>query len=287
MNWIELLAATLSASLIGSLHCVGMCGPFAIMATTRPVDSKESTFSRIAGYHFGRLTTYVILGTIAGIAGTMLNMAGGSLGLSHSAARLVGASLVILGIVRFASMLRLHTRVVSHSIFLQRWTKSILAIGRWMQPTSPVHRAYVVGLITTWLPCGWLYLFALAASGTGSVFAANMLMVAFWFGTLPLLSVVAVGSQSLRNRLASTGAAFSPLQILLSKLTVQGLAATLMIVFGVYTFYHRSQIQLDSLTETHRSGVLTRSSIQGLADQPLPCCSQSLPDSQSTTQGSP
>ncbi len=292
MNWIELLAATVSASLIGSIHCVGMCGPFAIMATHRQSEASENSYAKIASYHLGRLTTYFMLGTFAGVAGTLLNGAGYSIGISHSAARIVGATMVILGIVRLISMIQVRSKVVSHSALLQRWTHSILAIGRRMQPESPVQRAYVIGLITTWLPCGWLYLFAIAASSIGSVVGANALMFAFWIGTLPLLSILSIGSDSIRNQFTAKAFAAWPFaprskrggsklpatfveRTATWKLSSQGVTASLMIAFGCYTFFHRSQIQLDSLAAAYRPGVLTKASIQSLPDHTLPCCSQS------------
>ncbi len=274
MNWIELLAATLSASLIGSIHCVGMCGPFAIMATHRRTDTPENSYAKTASYHLGRLTTYLMLGTLAGVAGTVLNGAGQSVGFSHSAARIVGASMVVLGILRLVSIFQVRSQAVSHSALLQRWTQSILAISKRFQSVSPVQRSFVIGLITTWLPCGWLYLFALAASSTGSVVGADAMMLAFWIGTLPLLSILAIGSDTIRNRFTAKSFALSPLGSLFSKISFQGVAASLMIAFGVYTFFHRSQIQLDSLAAAYRPGILTRASIESLSEQPLPCCVQ-------------
>jgi len=275
MNWLELLTATLSASLIGSIHCVGMCGPFAIMATHRRSNPSENLYAKTASYHLGRLTTYFMLGTFAGVAGTLVNGAGYTIGISHSAARIVGATMVILGVVRLVSMFQMRSQAVSHSALLQRWTQSILAIGRRLQPESPVQRAYVIGLITTWLPCGWLYLFALAASSVGSVVGANVLMFAFWIGTLPLLSILSIGTDSIRYQFTAKAFAASPMGSLLSKISLQGVAASLMIAFGCYTFFHRSQIQLDSLVAAHRPDVLTKASIESLSDQPLPCCRQS------------
>lgn len=275
LNWFELLIATVSASLIGSLHCVGMCGPFAIMATHPRSGNQGSSYRRVAGYHLGRLTTYILLGTLAGIAGALVNSAGHTMGMSQTAARVVGLLMVFFGMGRLISMVQMRSRAVSHSSWLQRWTQSILAIGKRMQPASPVNRAYVIGLITTWLPCGWLYLFALAASSTGSILGANALMLAFWIGTLPLLSIVAIGSESISRGISEKGQGFagSQLRNILSKISLQGLAACLMIGFGVYTFFYRSQIKLDALASSHRNGSLTQASIHVLADESLPCCS--------------
>ncbi len=140
LNWIELLIATVSASLIGSLHCVGMCGPFAMIAAHPRSGSQDSLYRRVVGYHFGRLTTYILLGTLAGMAGALVNSAGHTVGMSQTAARVVGVSMVLLGVTRLTSMVQMRSRAVSHSPWLQRWTQSILAIGKRLQGASPVKR---------------------------------------------------------------------------------------------------------------------------------------------------
>jgi sulfite exporter TauE/SafE len=263
-----------------------MCGPFTMIATHTPSNLNDavnpasasswrgkSVFVRagsyvlnpkspgvkLLAYHLGRLGTYLILGVIAGFAGTMLNQAGATIGSSGIAAKLVGISMIGFGLVRIASMTKA-TQSIQHSATLERWTKGILAIGKRIQSTSPIQKAFVLGFVTTWLPCGWLYLFALAASSTGSVVLATWMMFAFWIGTLPLLSVLAIGSESLRSR------------NVLAKVPFQLIVASLMIAFGVYTIAYRSQIALDGMLSPIHAGELDGSSISALGHEPLPCC---------------
>ncbi len=58
-------------------------------------------------------------------------------------------------------------------------------------------RAGVVGLLTTFLPCGWLYAFAITAAGTADPIKGGLVMAAFWAGTTPILVFVGVGVQKL------------------------------------------------------------------------------------------
>ena len=53
---------------LGSFHCIGMCGPIAFML---PVDRQKplKTFFQILSYHFGRLLTYSFIGLLFGILG--------------------------------------------------------------------------------------------------------------------------------------------------------------------------------------------------------------------------
>jgi hypothetical protein len=74
------------------------------------------------------------------------------------------------------------------------------ALGRVLHHASaqPVGvRALLTGLLTTLLPCGWLYVFVATAGGTGSVAGGMALMALFWLGTVPALLAVGVGAQRL------------------------------------------------------------------------------------------
>lgn len=171
------------ASLLGSLHCVGMCGPLAIWATsegTKPVT--------LVSYHLGRLTTYLSAGLMAGLLGSALTIGGDVAGLQSLAAMIAGGFLILIGIVRIARMLPMFQRKavrVPKPSRIAGWlhhAKPLLA------SRGPLGRSYLAGLFTTWLPCGWLYLFVLIAAGTGGVLSALAVMLAFWIGTLPALT---------------------------------------------------------------------------------------------------
>jgi len=294
MNWLELFVATVSASIVGSIHCVGMCGPFTMIATHTPgtslggktsgdrISSMSFGYSsrylssvRLVAYHFGRLSTYLVLGVIAGLAGTMINQAGFTVGWSGIAAILVGLSMVVFGFARLVMMMKA-TQSIRHSASMERWTKRILAVGKRIQSRSPIQKAFVMGLITTWLPCGWLYLFALASSSTGSVGRATWMMFAFWIGTLPLLSLLAIGSESLRNRNVFSKLAKIPVLGVLFRIPLQAVVASMMIAFGVYTISFRSQISLDGMVSPIHAGELDQTSLAALGDEPLPCCKERI-----------
>ncbi|MBL8856276.1 MAG: sulfite exporter TauE/SafE family protein, partial [Planctomycetaceae bacterium] len=57
---IALLVTVFVASLLGSLHCVGMCGPFALLAGTG--DGRSFRAAPTMAYSAGRLISYVAVG---------------------------------------------------------------------------------------------------------------------------------------------------------------------------------------------------------------------------------
>ena len=78
---------------------------------------------------------------------------------------------------------------------------------------SPPVRGAATGLLTTLLPCGWLYVFVATAGGTGRVLDAMLIMFVFWLGTLPMMVTIGLGARRVfgafgrRLPLAAAGAA--------------------------------------------------------------------------------
>ena len=123
---------------------------------------------------------------------------------------------------------------------------------------GPLSRSYLAGLFTTWLPCGWLYLFVLIAAGTGTVVSAIVVMFAFWIGTLPALTGLVLGAGSLMKR---------------SKTVMPAAASVLLIVTGLYTATGRASADLTSIVPPQ--SVEEPASLISLHEEPLPCCQES------------
>src|SRR6056297_781995 len=101
---LMLAGAVLTASLLGSMHCVGMCGPLAIWASGAGDKVGPKTLAASTSlYHFGRLTTYALAGAIAGLLGSLVDIGGGVLGIQVAAARLVGTVMVAMGVFKLWS----------------------------------------------------------------------------------------------------------------------------------------------------------------------------------------
>ena len=189
-----IIAGIFVASLLGSLHCAGMCGAFLALAVTPDEDSRVGKSSLHIAYNTGRLCSYTTLGLVAGLVGRSLDLGGEMVGLQRTAA--IGASLVMIGFGFIAvaraqgySVRRLHPP----RAFQAAVQRAYAAAGAW----SPVGRAFAIGMLTTALPCGWLYAFVLTAAGTGDPASGALAMAAFWLGTLPVMAVLGVGLQSL------------------------------------------------------------------------------------------
>lgn len=256
------LAAIVVSSLLGSMHCVGMCGPLAIFASGagESASRRQVVWSTLL-YHFGRLMTYAIAGMIAGAVGSIVDSGGQALGFQLAAARVVGSAMIVIGIAKIA------LPYFSHLLPKKSLTPS--RVGGWLvklRPTifglPPAARALVTGLLTTLLPCGWLYLFALIAAGTGSIMLGPVVMFAFWLGTLPALTALISGTVALSWRL---------------KTIVPTAVAMLLILSGLFTVSGRGFANLRTLGDIQ--GAVNFDSpergsevLHQILATPLPCC---------------
>jgi uncharacterized protein len=212
------LIAVLMASLFGSLHCAGMCGPLVAFAVGTPETRTyaERAVLQIA-YHGGRLATYALVGAICGVLGAALDLGGSLLGLQRVAAVLAGAMMMAVGVL---ALLRYRGVALPH-IGLPAFLQRLVVFGqRTAVGLRPLPRALVIGLLTALLPCGWLYAFAIIAAGAGSAAWGAAVMAAFWVGTVPVLVSLGVGIQAL------TGALGRRLPLA---------TALILVVLGLYT----------------------------------------------------
>ncbi len=226
-----LIGAVFLASLLGSLHCGGMCGAFAAFAVGalgNPDRKERGRFWPYVAYHGGRLLVYAILGCLAGFAGAALDKGGTLIGIQRFAAIAAGAMMMVFGAPAVAQLLGLRWRIATPAATLGRWLQRAQAVAI-RQPV--LQRAGWIGLLTALLPCGWLYAFVVAAAGTGHPLWGALTMAAFWAGTVPVLVSVAVGVQKLTGM---TGR------------RVQLAASLVVIVMGVLTVIGRWDLPVAS-----------------------------------------
>jgi sulfite exporter TauE/SafE len=198
---LPLMIAVLSASLLGSLHCAGMCGGLMFFALGSDQDTTKRSRARLQfAYHVGRMLTYTLLGVIAGTIGQAIDFGGSYLGLQRAAAIFAGAMMIGFGVITLARIrgVRIaHVKVPGPlRRFVERAQRAAFSL-------TPMRRALSIGLLTTLLPCGWLYAYAFIAAGTASPLWGGVTMVIFWSGTLPVMVSLGTGIQFLTGRLNS------------------------------------------------------------------------------------
>lgn len=184
-----LLLAVLGASLVGSLHCVGMCGGIVALCTGG-LDAEDRSVGQLAAWNLGRLVTYSGLGAASGAIGRAVDFGGGSVGLPRLAAIVAGAMMIGMGLIALARAAGVGIACPSAPApvrnVIGRGVKSAMSL-------SPTRRSATIGLLTGFLPCGWLYAFVAASATTGDPLSGALVMTAFWLGTVPAMVGVGLG----------------------------------------------------------------------------------------------
>jgi sulfite exporter TauE/SafE len=219
---MSLVLGVLVASLLGSVHCAGMCGSFVCFYA----GGRGSGASAHAAYNAGRLVSYLLLGAMAGVLGATVDRVGALAGLSRGAAVVSGALMVAWGLSTLLAARGVRIPRLEGGL---RGRNPLGALLARVRGHPPVVRAATTGLLTTLLPCGWLYAFVAAAAGTGSVARALLTMALFWAGTLPMMVAAGYGVQRiagpLRARLpVATAAAVVVMGLLSMAGRLQGVA---------------------------------------------------------------
>ncbi|MCZ4407400.1 sulfite exporter TauE/SafE family protein [Cryomorphaceae bacterium 1068] len=162
----------------GSLHCVGMCGPIA-MAIPVGNGSPASQFGNYFLYHFGRISSYALLGFLFGTMGYGLNLAGIQQGLSLA---------VGLFMVAFIWLPKLFYGMGSGVTRLQSKVTGFMAKRlKTNRPGALLGLGFFNGL----LPCGFVYLALAGALVSYNPIEGAVFMALFGLGTTPALLAVA------------------------------------------------------------------------------------------------
>lgn len=262
--WV-LLGTVFIASVLGSLHCVGMCGPFALLAGSprreisiqnKPRCGRWLALIPTAAYSCGRLTTYCVVGVVFGSLGMALNRGVGFASFQQTATFVAGGLMIVVGGIAMARQLGWTIRLPSVAGPLQK------ALQRHFQTITrqpPLRRAFLIGAFSCLMPCGWLYTFAIVAAGTGSPWQGAIVMAVFWAGTVPIMAALMLGlnglGQSVQRR-------------------VPVAMASMVIVIGVFTIAFRAPIAIGEDTKVVGQTEALIQRLQNVDHSELPCCSE-------------
>ena len=195
---MELLTGFL-VGLLGSFHCIGMCGPIAIALPK----TKNLVLSRLL-YNFGRVITYSMLGLLFGLLGSRLEM----FGLQRIISISLGVMIILTVITPISYRIKL-----SNKLGLYKLVGMLKMYFGKMFKNHSNSSMLVIGMLNGLLPCGFVYIGITGAIAVGSTLNGMLFMTMFGLGTLPvMLGASLVGSVSnlnIRQELTRLLAAFS------------------------------------------------------------------------------
>jgi sulfite exporter TauE/SafE len=174
---LESVLLMLSMGLLGSLHCIGMCGGLvSAVAMSRPTIWWPGLF----GYQIGRVTTYTLFGLIAGLFGTALGHIGGW-PMLRALAVIAGVLMIVFGLNLAGWLpdpLRRFTAYISQRIGLAK-------LAHRLAGQASLSGWYVMGMANGLLPCGLVYAALGLSLASGDTASAVSMMFFFGIGTIP------------------------------------------------------------------------------------------------------
>lgn len=183
----QLITGGFLLGMFGSMHCVGMCGPLALVIPVHHLSPVRKFFMLLL-YQLGRVITYASLGLIFGLLGKRIYIAGFQRWLS------IGLGLLIILLL---ILFYVYKRTVQPA-FMQVFYKKIQQIIITILQSGKSGLSYLgLGMANGLLPCGMVYVAIAAALTAGSVSGSVYFMAAFGLGTLPAMTAFSYFGTSL------------------------------------------------------------------------------------------
>lgn len=173
-----MLLSAVILGLLGSLHCIGMCGPIAFMLPVNHNDRIKKSV-QISIYHFGRLLAYGIIGLLFGLLGKGLYV----FGMQQKLSITIGIVMIILVLVPY--------KYISKYNFSKPVYKTISKVksrlGKELKKKTP-DTFLTIGFLNGFLPCGLVYMALFGAIAMGNAWEGLAYMALFGLGTVPLMT---------------------------------------------------------------------------------------------------
>ena len=176
--------------ILGSFHCIGMCGPIAFMLPVSR-DDQARKFLQVMLYHFGRLLAYSIIGLAFGLVGKSLDLFGFQQQLS------IGVGILMLLIVLFPFLKLKGPRIANPMAKAISRVRS--SLGQALKKKTP-DTFFTISFLNGFLPCGLVYMAVFGAVASGGLLQGSLYMILFGAGTIPLMTT-AIYSKGILSRI--------------------------------------------------------------------------------------
>ncbi|MBP6177069.1 MAG: sulfite exporter TauE/SafE family protein [Anaerolineales bacterium] len=203
-------------------HCLGMCGGIVAIYSARQAqitnDSNASLLTRITSFlplHLGRITTYTFFGAVIGLAGSLLDQAGGMMGWQGLFSVLVGIAMLLVSL----SLLGVLPPIEATLLTLTNGN-SPMARMRGLFGKRSFLSTLTLGVLWGFLPCGLVFAMLVMAAGAQSMVGGALTMLVFGLGTVPTLVGFGIAANLIGPKLRGG---------------LQSFAAVLLMLFAVQT----------------------------------------------------
>jgi len=168
--------------LLGTGHCIGMCGGLVSALSLSEAGQKGGWFFHLL-YNLGRISTYTFLGAVVGWLGSALAYTDRFKIVTRSL--LVGSDIfvILVGLGTAGLFVWLNVSKLDFPGPMRTMTLAVRGLRR----LPPAVSALPLGLLFGFIPCGYLYAVAITAAQSASVTTGALMLFAFGMGTAPAL----------------------------------------------------------------------------------------------------
>lgn len=167
----------LALGFLGSLHCIGMCGPIALALPSQS-KSKFTFYSGRILYNLGRVLTYSIMGLIIGLIGQKINLAG-----YQQIVSIALGVVILIAVLLPAHIKNYFIKLKPVQLMTKRLQSSIGVLFRKGSQSS----LFGIGVLNGFLPCGFVYVALAGAVALGNIDKSILFMALFGIGTIPAM----------------------------------------------------------------------------------------------------
>ena len=175
-----MLLSALVLGLLGSLHCLGMCGPIAFML---PLDRQNNTkkLFQLSLYHLGRIMAYSLMGLAFGLVGKGFYL----FGIQQKISVVIGAIMIVLVLVPSRKLNKFSLAKPIYKLI----NKVKQRLGQELKKRTP-DTFLTIGFLNGFLPCGLVYMALLGAIAMANIGEGALYMALFGLGTVPLMTSI-------------------------------------------------------------------------------------------------
>jgi uncharacterized protein len=185
-----IFASAFLMGLIGSGHCIAMCG--GIASSLQLASNKRQSFVYSFAYNIGRASSYMLAGAL--VAGISSQFAKQNSSFALALSFMAGIFMLLVGvyIMRLAASLQ----------WLERFGKTLLwqhlvKLNKYLMPINSPFKALGYGALWGWLPCGLVYSALTWAMTSANALNGALVMLCFALGTFPAMITVGITAQKL------------------------------------------------------------------------------------------
>ena len=189
---IQFLLALFLMGLIGSGHCIAMCG--GIASSLQLASNKRQTWLYSLAYNSGRALSYMLAGAL--VAGISSQFATQNSAFALFLSFLAGVFMLLVGvyIMRLAATLQWLEKLGKTLIW-----QHLIKLNKYLMPIDSPLKALGYGALWGWLPCGLVYSALTWAMTSGTAINGALVMLAFALGTFPAMITLGVAAQKLNT----------------------------------------------------------------------------------------